>query len=151
MLEAGSGGVAPAGGKDDSRLWLLEALRQRVEAPGAVAFGGTVDLPDGRYYEWQWGESVGERLEADWSEAAVPLEALGHPVRLAILRSVLQGVSDIASLAALPQMGTRGQLYHHLKVLENGGWILPQRRGVYGVPGERVVPLLTVLAAATGG
>lgn len=149
MLEAGSDGMTSA--ESDSRLWLLETLRQRVEAPGAVAFGGTVDLPDGRHYEWQWGEPVGERLEADWGEAAAPLEALGHPVRLAILRSVLQGVSDIASLAALPQMGTRGQLYHHLKVLENGGWILPQRRGVYGVPGERVVPLLTVLAAATGG
>ncbi|MCW8124954.1 ArsR/SmtB family transcription factor [Microbulbifer halophilus] len=155
LLEAGGNrsegedGLSADGG--DPRFWLLAALRKRVETPGAVAFGGTVDLPDGRHYEWQWGEAVEQRLAADWSEAAAPLEALGHPVRLAILHSVLEGHSDIASLAALPQLGTRGQLYHHLKVLESGGWIQPQRRGVYGVPGERVVPLLTILAAATGG
>ncbi|MFC6634880.1 ArsR/SmtB family transcription factor [Microbulbifer taiwanensis] len=131
------------------RLWLLAGLRQQLEAPGGVAFGGLVDLPDGTHYEWQWGEKLKDRLSADWREAAVPLEALGHPVRLSILHSVLSGSGDIASLTELPELGTRGQLYHHLKSLENGGWIQPLRRGIYGVPAERIVPLLTVLAATS--
>jgi hypothetical protein len=39
-------------------------------------------------------------------------------------------------------------VYHHLRQLTSAGWLRSAARGRYVVPPERVVPLLTVVAAA---
>uniref|UniRef100_A0AAU2VR19 Helix-turn-helix domain-containing protein n=1 Tax=Streptomyces sp. NBC_00008 TaxID=2903610 RepID=A0AAU2VR19_9ACTN len=85
---------------------------------------------------------------ADWSEAAESLAALGHPVRLRLLREILGGRRTAAELAALDETGTTGQIYHHLRQLTGAGWLHTTGRGRYEVPGVRVVPLLVVLTAA---
>jgi hypothetical protein len=69
-------------------------------------------------------------------------------VRLLLLREILQGARTTSELAAHERLGTTGQLYHHLRQLVAAGWLRTTARGQYRVPGERVVPLLTVLAAA---
>ena len=87
-------------------------------------------------------------LDADPDDLARALAALGHRVRILLLQAVLGGRRTVAELEALETVGTTGQLYHHLRQLVAAGWLQTAGRGRYAVPGERVVPLLVVLAAA---
>jgi hypothetical protein len=135
-------------GAGDDVFWALHGLQDRVGRPGAVLFTGTVALPGGAYYEWQEGRLAGELLDGDWSESSPGLTALAHPVRLLLLREVLHGTQTAAQLSAHPRLGTSGQLYHHLRLLVSAGWLRSSARGQYDVPADRVVPLLTILAAA---
>jgi hypothetical protein len=131
-------------------FWALEGLRVRAAdfEHGAVLFTGTVDLPTGEHYDRQHGTAVDDLLEADWADSAETLGALGHPVRLLVLRRVLAGVRTAAELAAEEGFGTTGQLYHHLRQLVSAGWLRTSGRGQYTVPGERVVALLVILSGA---
>jgi hypothetical protein len=137
----------PVGVRD--RFWALEGLKERLPAgDGAVLFCGVVPTPGGGWYEWQWGTGTGELLGSDWSQRSAGLAALGHPVRLGLLRQVLSGAGTVAELQERAELGTSGQLYHHLRQLVNAGWLQAAARGRYAVPADRVVPLLVVLAAA---
>jgi hypothetical protein len=131
------------------RFWALEGLKERLAAgDGAVLFAGVVPTPTGGWYEWQWGSGTDELLQGDWSPLGPALAALGHPVRLLLLRQVLSGAGTVAELQQRGELGTSGQLYHHLRQLANAGWLRVVARGRYAVPPDRVVPLLVVLAAA---
>ena len=132
----------------DEKFWALNTLKDLVGEPGAVLFTGSVTLPSGEHYEWQQAHPVDDLLADDWSQAADTLSALAHPVRLLLLREILHGARTTAELAAHERLGTTGQLYHHLRQLVAAGWLRTTARGRYSVPGERVVPILTVLAAA---
>ncbi|SCG76003.1 ArsR/SmtB family transcription factor [Micromonospora coxensis] len=138
--------AAPA---DAGTFWALEGLRDRIDddATGAVLYTGIVRLA-GRRFEWQYGRSVDDTLDSDWSEVAASLAALAHPVRLRLLREILGGREATAALAELDGLGTTGQLHHHLRQLTAAGWLRSTGRGRYAVPAERVVPLLAVLTAA---
>jgi DNA-binding transcriptional ArsR family regulator len=138
----------PGGSPGADAFWALEGLRQRAGQPGAVLFAGTVSLPGGEHYEWQWGQPVKALLADDWSELAGPLDAVAHPVRLLLLHRVLHGVRTAAELGEHERLGTSGQLYHHLRQLVAAGWLRSTVRGQYAVPPERVVPLLVLLSAA---
>ncbi|WP_393059397.1 ArsR/SmtB family transcription factor [Streptomyces sp. LN549] len=148
-------------------FWALEGLKQQLSGAGAtdggVLYTGAVRLPTGERYEWQYGAlteqllgngALGEadghdgEAGADWSDTAESFAALGHPVRLRLLREILGGRRTAAELAALDETGTTGQIYHHLRLLTGAGWLHTKGRGRYEVPGARVVPLLVVLTAA---
>lgn len=152
-------------------LWALEGLKQQLTGAGAadggVLYTGAVRLPTGEQYEWQYGALTEQLLDhagdadeaecgeerqvpagADWADTAEALAALGHPVRLRLLREILGGRRTAAELAALDETGTTGQIYHHLRQLTGAGWLHTKGRGRYEVPGARVVPLLVVLTAA---
>jgi Helix-turn-helix domain len=139
----------PAAASFRDRFWALEGLKGRLGGDdGAVLFTGLVPLPGGEWAEWQWTESSKALLAADWSDLAAALAALGHPVRLLLLRHVLSGVHSVADLADRDGLGTSGQLYHHLRQLVNTGWLRTTARGRYTVPADRIVPLLVALSAA---
>lgn len=87
-------------------------------------------------------------LERDWADFAAALAALGHPVRLEILKHVLTGTQGTAELAEIEGLGTTGQLHHHLRELRSAGWVKHVGRGRYDVAAARVVPLLVALVAA---
>lgn len=141
--QAGAG----AGGEDP--LWVLEGLRRRLPAQqGAVVYAGRYCDPAGGELHWQIGQAQQALLGEDCSELAPRLAALGSAVRLRLLQALLQGVTAVAELAARPGMGTRGQLYHHLRELEAAGWLHAPQRGCYAVRQERVVALMAVLTAA---
>ncbi|WP_299958348.1 helix-turn-helix transcriptional regulator [uncultured Modestobacter sp.] len=145
---------APPGLPDPERFWLLRALAaEAAELPGgAIAYGGQVRLPGGEEYAWQRTHGAEElrTAEPDDDEArAGSLSALAHPVRLRLLREVLDGHTTTAALAALPGLGTTGQLHHHLRQLTAAGWLRTTGRGSYAAPPERVVPLHVVLAAVS--
>jgi DNA-binding transcriptional ArsR family regulator len=148
-------------GLGQDTLWALEGLNARLAGEagktgetgekagtGQVLYVGSVRLPTDERFEWQLGHDVGVLLDADWSDAAESLAALGHPVRARLLREILGGRRAVAELAALEDLGTTGQIYHHLRQLTGAGWLHTTSRGRYEVRPERVVPLLVVLAAA---
>ena len=143
-----SGVEAPAA---DDRFWVLNrVIAETASTAGAVVYAGVARLSDGTEYRWQVGRTTEALLDQDWAELAGRLGALGHPLRLQLLRAVLHGADNLQALQALPGVGTTGQLYHHLRDLQNAGWVSSARRGHYAIPGERVVPLLAVLSAALG-
>jgi hypothetical protein len=149
--------LAPHAGTDDAKkppagdmFWALHGLQERLgdDQSGAVIYTGTVDLPTGEHYDWQYGTAVDDLLADDWATSAGTLSALGHPVRLQLLRRVLAGARTAADLGTDEGLGTTGQLYHHLRQLVGAGWLRSTGRGHYSVPGERVVPLLVILSGA---
>ncbi|WAX79229.1 ArsR/SmtB family transcription factor [Streptomyces sp. KMM 9044] len=133
-------------------FWALEGLKNQLAelgaADGGVLFTGLVRLPTNEQYEWQDGSLTGGLLDEDWPAAAEPLAALGHPVRLRLLREILGGRRTAAELAELDGVGTTGQIYHHLSRLTGAGWLHTTGRGRHEVPAGRVVPLLVLLSAA---
>lgn len=159
VLEQEADGGSPRLGDGD--FWALAGLKDQLgrvgdaAADGGVLFTGAVRLPAGERYEWQYGAltagllgSEEEEDRPDWAEAAEPLAALGHPVRLRLLREILGGRRTAAELAELDETGTTGRIYHHLRLLTGAGWLHTTGRGRYEVPGPRVVPLLVILTAA---
>ncbi|MFI6289452.1 ArsR/SmtB family transcription factor [Streptomyces sp. NPDC051018] len=133
-------------------LWALEGFKEQLAgigaADGGVMFTGAVRLPTSDRYEWQYGVLTEELIESDWSDAAESFAALGHPVRLRLLREILAGRRTVAELTELVGLGTTGKVYHHLRQLTGTGWLHIESRGRYEVPAARVVPLLVVLSAA---
>ncbi|MFI5845536.1 helix-turn-helix domain-containing protein [Catenuloplanes sp. NPDC051500] len=145
-LEGPPASPATAASGDD-RFFALNGVKNTI-GDGTV-FAGHVELPTGAVWEWQWGPvPTSATLESDWSESVRSLSALAHPVRLRLLREVLLGARTATELGDLEGLGTTGQLYHHLKQLVSADWLRSSTRGVYEVPGERVVPLLVILTAS---
>ncbi|MFC8627834.1 ArsR/SmtB family transcription factor [Streptomyces anulatus] len=150
-LERQEPGSPRLGGGD---FWALDGLKQQLAevgeaaADGGVLYTGAVRLPTGESYEWQYGALTEALVDGDWADAAESFAALGHPVRLRLLREILGGLRTAAELAALDEVGTTGQIYHHLRQLTGAGWLHAAGRGRYEVPPVRVVPLLVVLTAA---
>ncbi|GMA39164.1 ArsR family transcriptional regulator [Mobilicoccus caccae] len=134
---------APA--SDSERFWAVDELGRQVPE-GAVLFAGHLRTDRGPV-KWQWGRTSDDLLAADWDASATPLSALGHPVRLRLLHLVLGGTNTTADLAADEELGTTGQLHHHLRALTAAGWLSSAGRGRYEVPPHRVVPLLTIISA----
>ena len=86
-------------------------------------------LPGEAKCEWQQSVDVDSQLTMDWAFASDVLAALGHPVRLAVLREVLGGIHTVADLGTVDGFGTSGQLYHHLRLLVAAGWLRSAGRG----------------------
>lgn len=143
----------------DGPLWVLDGLRSKVKgSTGGVVFAGIVQPRDedarpenpARPVEWQYGRTVDDLMMHDWSDSAGALAALGHPVRLDLLRRVLAGITATRDLVETDGLGTSGQLHHHLRALVAAGWLRQRQRGDYEVPGARVIPLLAIITAAAG-
>ncbi|MCG5472588.1 winged helix-turn-helix domain-containing protein [Micromonospora sp. LAH09] len=141
--------TAPAPTDSEGVFWALDGLKQRLpsDGTGAVLYTGTVRVA-GQHYDWQYGRTVDDVLAADWTELATTLSALAHPVRLRLLREILDGRQSTSELAEIEELGTTGQLHHHLRQITAAGWLRSAGRGRWSVPAERVVPLLTILTAA---
>ncbi|MFE3739681.1 ArsR/SmtB family transcription factor [Streptomyces sp. NPDC059134] len=158
-LERGdrAGGAADGANRPEPRgpegaFWALDLLKSELakagSVDGGVVYAGSVRLPAGERYEWQYGAYTDGLLDADWSLTAECFAALGHPVRLRLLHEILGGRRTTAELADLDELGTTGQIYHHLRQLTGAGWLHTPGRGRYEVPAPRVVPLLVMITAA---
>ncbi|MFB9994748.1 ArsR/SmtB family transcription factor [Deinococcus oregonensis] len=126
-------------------FWALNHLQE--QGFDGVLFAGQVNAPEGGTVAWQYGLPTRAFLNQEWDPAASVLAALGSPPRLRLLRAILKGQTRNAELAQLDEVGSTGQLYHHLRELVAAGWLKSTGRGIHCIPGERVVPLLIILAA----
>ncbi|MFV2110094.1 ArsR/SmtB family transcription factor [Micromonospora sp. LOL_015] len=127
------------------RLPAEVADRQAHQGEG-VTLPGRVRLSSGEQCDFRDSATMEEPLAADWTEMAGQLGALGHPVRLLLLRQILAGVRHSADLAVEAGLGMTSQLYYHLRQLISGGWLHTPSRGVYAARNPRVVALLVILA-----
>lgn len=132
---------------DGDPFFLLRALKERIDEPGAVAYAGAVTLPDGQTAEWQFGRPTDAVLDVEWATRASALAALGNPIRLTLLQEIVRGRTTAHELGQVEGLGTSGQIYHHLRQLAAEGWLHSPSRGVFAVPLARVVPLLAILVA----
>ncbi len=141
------------------RLAALEARVAALEAPaapggrgapaddaGSVRYSGTVRLAG----EVRWTIELGAEDVLALPPAAVVrvLAALGHPVRLAVVRRLLRGPASVAQLQEAVGGSSAGQVYHHLSTLAAAGVAEAVGGGRPGVPPTAVVPLLVGLLAA---
>lgn len=134
------------GGDPADPFWALHSLQERVPAPGAVVYAGSVDLPVG-HVEYQWGRPTDPLLRADWAERAERVAALGHPLRLSILQRLLEGERTVSQLVDELDLASTGVAYHHLNLLQAAGWVASPHRGSWTVPPTRIVPLLAIITA----
>lgn len=142
----------------EARLDQLEASAAPPALPGpdsaVVEFAARIELPPESGAPGPAAVAVrvptSAVLARDWTAAAAPLAALGNPLRLRLLRAMLDGIEDSAGLTAALG-GTTGRLHHHLRDLAAAGWIHPAGRGRHRLAEDRVAPLLVVLAAVTEG
>ncbi|NQX63380.1 helix-turn-helix domain-containing protein [Paenibacillus qinlingensis] len=102
-------------------------------------------------YRWELQDKqVSQLLQLDGDKSAKVLVALAHKQRLDILRLVLQEPLNGPELVERLNMGTTGQLYHHMKALVGADLLVQEERGgTYAIPGHRVLPLLLLLAATS--
>lgn len=151
---AASDDVARSGNGTDADLagtfWALDGLSSRLPPgrAGAAMIVGDVTLPSGQHAQWQESVAVDDLLDDAWERAAEAFQALGHPVRLRFLQEVLRGRTTARELGTLEDIGTSGQIYHHLRQLVAAGWLRARPGGVHEVPAERLIPLLTTVLGA---
>ncbi|WP_127581855.1 ATP-binding protein [Paenibacillus koleovorans] len=118
------------------------------EPIGAIYYSGHL-MGTAHRMQWEPQErGIEQLLGINGEKAAKVLAALGHKQRLDLLKEVLKEPMTGVELVERLQMGTTGQLYHHLKAL-TGSDLLEQeeRGGRYVVPRARMLPLLLLLAS----
>jgi DNA-binding transcriptional ArsR family regulator len=131
-------------------FWAINYLEKHAAESGGIVYAGTVNVEGIGNYAWQIGLPTDKVLQQSWSEASSSLGALAHPIRLELLKMILQGKRTTQELQDLEGLGTTGQLYHHLKELQSAGWLKAESRGTYKVVAERVIPLMAIVLAALG-
>lgn len=137
------------------RLWALAVLAERRGEPyesegarGSLLYAGSLTAPGSGTVAWQIERAVPPILQDAWDPCASVLAALGHPVRLEIVRQLLEGARTSQDLQEIADLGTTGRLYHHLRELQSCGLVVATRRNHYAIPHEKVVPCLVMVAAA---
>jgi len=135
----------------EPRFAQAKQLREMTEQAGRAGFiqhAGYYSSGE-RGYMWEYTPVATETLlSLDDEEVAKVLAALGNKQRLAIVKAILKQPASAAELVERLDMGTTGQVYHHLKALQTTGLITQEERGVYAFRGPRVSGLLLMLAAA---
>jgi len=155
LLEGHRGERPPSPIVDSETFWALARLAERTGpefeqngVAGSLLYAGRATTPGGGDLIWQAEHPLPGVLAEGWEEAAAVLAALGSPVRLEIIRRLLMGGETIQELQEIPDLGTSGQLYHHLRDLQAAGLVTQRRRGRYGVATDKVIPALIIIAAA---
>lgn len=142
---------------DDARLAALEARVAALESAGSAPAPEAVDESGLVSYEgavrlhgevsWRIGFSPAAVVDLPAGPTAEVLAALGHPVRLALVRRLLTGPASAAELQDAADLSSTGQVYHHLRAL-SAARVVEQDGRAFRVPATGVVPVLTMLLAA---
>jgi DNA-binding HxlR family transcriptional regulator len=147
-LEQGS---PPPSAEPYSSDGFADRLQQRLMASdedvtGLIAYAGAVRAPEGELV-LDFERSAGELLTRDMEPVAQALAALGHTVRLDLMRLLLRGPQTSQQLQEALGLASSGPLYYHLKELMASGLVIQPARNSYQVSLQRVVPLLVILSA----
>lgn len=113
---------------------------------GVVTYRGEVHLHGN--VNWDIGYSPDGILEFSTGRTAEVLAALGHPIRIQIVRRLLRGPANASDLQDAVGLGSTGQVYHHLKALGSANIVEQHSRGEYRIGAKKVVPLLVSMLAA---
>jgi DNA-binding transcriptional ArsR family regulator len=133
---------------------FAEQLVQRLEAArssgedvlGFVAYAGAVRAPEGELV-WDRERSASELLGLELEPVAHVLAALGHSVRLELMRLLLRGPQSSQQLQEALGLNSSGTLYYHIKELLAAGLVTQPSRNLYQVSAQRIIPFLAILVA----
>jgi ArsR family transcriptional regulator len=139
----------------EERVAALEAAIGEQGGPeepsgraGEISYRGQVRLADGAGpVSWSVGYDAAASLTLPAGPVTEVLAALGHPVRLALVRRLLTGPAGTGELVAAAELSSTGQLYHHLRTL-TAARLVEQDGRRYRVPSTGVVPILVAVVAA---
>lgn len=132
---------------------LEVALRQATQECHVIGHFGSVNVGGQPYSWWSilYDDAVPRLLATPEYRVAQILSVLGSEVRLAILRTLLDGSKTVAELVAELRLGTTGQAYHHVRELERAGYVRQREGGRYHFDPDRGRIYLTALALAADG
>lgn len=118
------------------------------EVRGSVHYSGQLASNE-RSVRWEPQErQLQDVLQTNSEKAAKVLAALGHEMRLDILMEIMKEPLTGIELVERLNMGTTGQLYHHLKALAGADLLTQEERGGrYVISNGRTLPLVLLLAA----
>ncbi|WP_235916403.1 ArsR/SmtB family transcription factor [Antrihabitans cavernicola] len=136
----------------ESRVAALEgdappAAADETAGAGIVGYQGNVSVGGGPI-DWAIRYDAAAALRIPSEQLAEVLAALGSPVRLALVRTLLRGPTSTKELEAAADLSSPGQLYHHLRALTGARVVEPHGRGTYRIAGPKVVPVLVLILAA---
>ncbi|TVX94682.1 ArsR family transcriptional regulator [Paenibacillus agilis] len=118
------------------------------ESAGHVYYAGQYQA-NGQLLRWEPKDKQLEQLlQISTEKSSKILAALGSKPRLDIIIAILNESLTGAEIVEKLNMGTTGQLYHHLKALNGANLIEQDKSGRYTVPDHRKLPLLLLLSAA---
>ena len=117
------------------------------DSVGYIAYQGSLTTPKGPI-DWtiQYDAAATTRLPAE--SVTEVLAALGSPVRLALVRTLLAGPAGTKELETAAGLSSPGQLYHHLRALTAAHVVETYGRGTYRIATQRVIPVHVLLLAA---
>ncbi len=140
--------------EDFGTLQLMQSrqgsLYEQDGKSGAVIYAGSARIANARY-DWQMERPVPgllQFLDNEPEMLAHTFAALGSPLRLSLLRELLQGPRTSQQLQEALDISSAGQLYHHLKDLLAAGLIQQKSRNLYALPVRNFIPFLVLLATA---
>lgn len=126
-----------------------ESTPKTESSTGAFGYGGRVALGDGRF-TWRIDVTPERALSLADRPRIEVLSALAHPVRVEIVRTLLEhGGQPATALQEAAGLGSTGQLYHHLKALTASGVVEQDKRGSYRLRSAATIPVLVLLTAAS--
>ena len=115
------------------------------EAGGCVSCRGLYKSEEKEYY-WETGlSSENKLLDIDNSKSTVIFSALASKERFAILKEIIKRPTSVNELIDNLGFSTTGQVYHHIKVLQNAGFIFQSERGYYEFCESRMGALMMLL------
>jgi DNA-binding transcriptional ArsR family regulator len=128
---------------------LKAVLDDTLEPPerGRVVYSGLGPWAD-HAVVWQMERAWDEVVAHEPEGVARTFAALSSPVRVRIIGALVDGPTPTAALAERIDVGTSGQLFHHLRDLLAAGLVHQPQRGVYAVRAQHVLPLLAAMSAA---
>ncbi|SHF73291.1 Helix-turn-helix domain-containing protein [Jatrophihabitans endophyticus] len=129
-LETGAPARPPAPASDDAGS---------VEYRGRVHLAGSVT--------WSRQLSTSAVLDLPGPVTVDVLAALGHPLRLDVVRRLLRAPASANELQEALDLNSTGQVYHHLRALVSARVVVAEHQ-VYSVAPTAVVPLLVIVLAA---
>ena len=134
--------LSPAGSR------LPASAGEPIDRPAddVVGYQGAVDLAGPVSWEIRYHAPAILNLPTD--ALADVFAALGHPVRITIVRRLLAANASVTELQETGEFGTSGQLYHHLKILTTASVVTKVGRNEYAIAPTHVVPTLVALLAA---
>lgn len=139
---------------DDLRKQMEEAIQAMTQSGvDIVGHFGTVSSGENRqgWASIWYGDAVDRLRSNPGYKVAQILAVLGSEVRLAILRSLLEASKTASEIVAAVGLKTTGQAYHHLRELEQGGYIEQKSGGRYHFGRNGQVYLAALALAADAG
>jgi DNA-binding transcriptional ArsR family regulator len=122
---------------------------QDSTAAGMTSFVGyhrSSDIDSSRLFHWQLDNiRTDDLLGMDDARNVKVLAALAHPIRLRMMKAILERPGTAADLRERLGLTSTGQTYHALNALVNGGMVQQDEDGTFVAIGDKACGFLILL------